>query len=61
MLVKLNLSSIKLLKIAKSGRPGPVWLDVALEVQWEKIKKSKKKFKFKKLKIIKINLNLKKL
>lgn len=40
----------KAIQIAKSGRPGPVWLDIALEVQWEKIKKSKKKFKLKKFK-----------
>ena len=39
----------KAIQIAKSGRPGPVWLDIALEVQWEKIKKSKKKFKLKRI------------
>jgi len=26
------------IKIAKSGRPGPVWLDLALEIQWADIK-----------------------
>ncbi len=25
----------KAIKIAKSGRPGPVWLDLALEIQWQ--------------------------
>ncbi len=38
----------KAIRIAKSGRPGPVWLDLALEIQWQnvlikrKIKKLKK-------------------
>ena len=27
----------KAIKIAKSGRPGPVWLDLALEIQWQDI------------------------
>ena len=30
---------VKAIKIAKSGRPGPVWIDLALEVQWQIIKK----------------------
>ena len=32
------------IKIAKSGRPGPVWLDLALDIQWSDIK-SKLKIK----------------
>ena len=35
---KVEFEFNKAIKIAKSGRPGPVWLDVALEVQWDKIK-----------------------
>ncbi len=33
---------IKAIKIAKSGRPGPVWIDVALDTQWSDIKFDKK-------------------
>ncbi|MDC0059762.1 thiamine pyrophosphate-binding protein [Pelagibacteraceae bacterium] len=33
---------IKATNIAKSGRPGPVWLDVPLEIQWSNIFFSKK-------------------
>ena len=36
----------KALKIAKSGRPGPVWLDIALEIQWQDIKINKSKIKY---------------
>ena len=32
----------KAIQIAKSGRPGPVWLDLALEVQWQEVKLFKK-------------------
>ena len=32
----------KAIKIAISGRPGPVWLDIALDTQWLDIKKIKK-------------------
>ena len=41
----------KAINIAKSGRPGPVWLDIALDIQWASISDSKKKLKFKKDKI----------
>ena len=36
----------KALEIAKSGRPGPVWLDLALEVQWQNINIDKSKIKY---------------
>ena len=36
----------KAIKIAKSGRPGPVWLDLALEIQWQDINIDKSKIKF---------------
>ena len=36
----------KAITIAKSGRPGPVWLDLALEVQWQDVKINKNKIKF---------------
>ena len=36
----------KALKIAKSGRPGPVWLDLALEIQWQDIKIDKSKIEY---------------
>lgn len=29
---------IKAIQIAKSGRPGPVWIDLPLEIQWSEIK-----------------------
>ncbi len=32
----------KAIKIAISGRPGPVWVDIALDIQWQNIKKIKK-------------------
>ena len=32
----------KAVSICKSGRPGPVWLDVALDIQWGDIKFKKK-------------------
>ncbi len=35
----------KAIKIAKSGRPGPVWLDLALEIQWQDIAIDIKKIK----------------
>ena len=34
----------KAIIICKSGRPGPVWLDVALEIQWADIKYKKQNF-----------------
>ena len=34
---------LKAIKIAKSGRPGPVWIDIPLEFQWENINLKKKK------------------
>ena len=51
----------KAIQIAKSGRPGPVWLDLALEVQWQEVKlfkkfnkiKSNSKFKIKTSKLSK--------
>ena len=33
---------LKATKICLSGRPGPVWLDVPLEIQWSDIKFDKK-------------------
>lgn len=36
----------KAITIAKSGRPGPVWLDLALEVQWQDVKINKDKINF---------------
>tara|TARA_B100001250_G_scaffold413969_1_gene450013 strand:- start:2817 stop:4550 length:1734 start_codon:yes stop_codon:yes gene_type:complete len=36
----------KALKIAKSGRPGPVWLDLALEIQWQDINIKRSKIKY---------------
>ena len=36
----------KAIKIAKSGRPGPVWLDLALEIQWQDINIDKSKINF---------------
>lgn len=38
----------KAISISQSGRPGPVWLDVALDIQWSDI--TFKKFKFQKIK-----------
>jgi acetolactate synthase I/II/III large subunit len=35
----------KAILIAKSGRPGPVWLDLALDIQWSEIKINKNKIK----------------
>tara|TARA_X000000950_G_scaffold289425_1_gene413268 strand:+ start:11282 stop:13012 length:1731 start_codon:yes stop_codon:yes gene_type:complete len=35
----------KAIKISKSGRPGPVWLDLALEVQWQDTKVNKNEIK----------------
>ncbi len=32
----------KAIQIAKSGRPGPVWLDLALEIQWQNVRVKKK-------------------
>ena len=46
----------KAIKIAKSGRPGPVWLDLALEVQWQN--KFIRESSIQKLKEIKIKINL---
>lgn len=47
----VNREFNKAIEIAISGRPGPVWLDLALEVQWEnlnsyKVKKISKKKEF---------------
>ena len=33
------------IKIAKEGRPGPVWLDIPIDLQWTNIKFSKNKLK----------------
>ena len=46
----------KAFKIANEGRPGPVWLDIPLDVQSQKFKLSKKKIKLIKNKKKKINL-----
>ena len=35
----------KAILIAKSGRPGPVWLDLALDIQWSEIKIKKNNIK----------------
>ena len=35
---------ISLLGISSNGRPGPVWLDIPLDFQWQDIKKDKKVF-----------------
>jgi acetolactate synthase I/II/III large subunit len=45
----------KAYKIAISGRPGPVWLDIALELQWNDLKINKKSIK----KILPINQKIK--
>ena len=45
----------KAILIAKSGRPGPVWLDVPLEIQWSDIKFNKKLIFKKKIVQKKIN------
>ena len=34
----------KAINIAKSGRQGPVWLDIALDIQWSLINFKRKKF-----------------
>ena len=34
---------IKAIKICKKDRPGPVWLDVALDIQWSDIEFKKEK------------------
>ena len=49
----------KALYLCKSGRPGPVWIEIPLDVQAFKIKdvKNLKKFKIKEKKKPKINLN----
>ena len=44
----------KALHIAKSARPGPVWIDVPLNVQKAKINKKLKKYKITQIKNIKI-------
>ena len=55
----------KAIKIAISGRPGPVWIDIALDIQWQNIKDIKRinkiypeKIKVKKNNIIKKSINL---
>jgi acetolactate synthase-1/2/3 large subunit len=35
----------KAILIAKSGRPGPVWLDIALDIQWSEVKIKKRNIK----------------
>lgn len=45
----------KAIKIAKSGRPGPVWLDLALEVQWQDIPLKKKLKKIKNINTTRID------
>ncbi len=47
---KIETEFNKAINIAKSGRPGPVWLDVALEVQWAKVEKNNKNIKLEKIK-----------
>ena len=53
------------IKIAKEGRPGPVWLDIPIDLQWTNIKFSKNKLKKisisnkKNVKKNKLNLSLK--
>ena len=46
----------KAIEIAKSGRPGPVWLDIALEIQWASVEKKNIRKK-KKLNKSKLGLN----
>lgn len=55
----------KAIKIAISGRPGPVWIDIALDIQWQNIKDIKRinkiypeKIKVKKDNIVKKSINL---
>ena len=55
----------KAIKIAISGRPGPVWIDIALDIQWQNIKDIKRinkiypeNIKVKKNNIIKKSINL---
>ncbi|MDA7697777.1 thiamine pyrophosphate-binding protein [Candidatus Pelagibacter sp.] len=48
----------KAINIAKEGRPGPVWIDLPLELQWSDIKFEKSKNR-KKTKNIKNKINLK--
>jgi len=45
----------KATKISLTGRPGPVWLDVPLEIQWSDIKFDKKYIYKKKIDKLKIN------
>ncbi len=49
---------VKAIEIAKSGRPGPVWIDLPLEIQWSDIKDNYNKIKksILKKKITKINI-----
>ena len=47
----------KAITIAKSGRPGPVWLDLALEVQWQDVKINKNKIKLIKQRKLKFSSN----
>jgi acetolactate synthase-1/2/3 large subunit len=55
----------KAIKIAISGRPGPVWIDIALDIQWQNIKNIKRinkifpeKIKIEKNDIIKKSIDL---
>ena len=51
----------KALEISENGRPGPVWIDIPLDIQSKKfINKKNKKFKPQKIKKIKID-NIKKI
>tara|TARA_Y100000294_G_scaffold148865_1_gene145438 strand:+ start:2398 stop:4140 length:1743 start_codon:yes stop_codon:yes gene_type:complete len=50
---------LKATKIAISGRPGPVWLDIPLEIQWSDIKNRKININLNK-KIVKKNKNFSK-
>ena len=45
----------KAVNLATTGRPGPVWLDVPLEIQWSDIKFNKKFILKKKIVQKKIN------
>ena len=49
---------LKAVNIAKSGRPGPVWLDVALEIQWGDIRFNELKISLNKKRIKKNNISV---
>ena len=48
---------LKAIKISKNGRPGPVWIDIPLDLQWANIKFDYRKCKLKLIKKSKNNLN----